>query len=176
MISPAIRAISLILFTFGLLSVCLPCSPELISSRKVMALFILERANVSWELSLGFTATLMRARFPLDLPSRTREVFPPRITSLVVRLDTISRKVASTVDSELLVMAAITFSNADLSATNVVSLMPLTVRLTDITSGVTRKIIYIHISYAFNEVKIMFRSSYQIGSSYQSQVLLKLKA
>ena len=65
-------------------------------------------------------------------------------------LDTISRKVASTVDSELLVMAAITFSNADFSATNVVSLMPLTVRLTDITSGVTRKIVYI--SYAFNEM------------------------
>ena len=91
-------------------------------------------------------------------------------------LDNISRKVASTVDAELLVISAITRSNTDLSAANVVSLMPLTVRLTDITSGVTKKIVYIYISYAFREMKMLFWSSYKIGSSYQSQVLLKLKA
>ena len=65
-------------------------------------------------------------------------------------LDTILRKVVSTVDVELLVMSAITFSNTDLSAANVVSLMPLTVRLADITSGVPRKIIYICIYQTSN--------------------------
>ena len=112
-----------------------------------MGVLILESAYVSWGLSLGVKTTLIRARFSLDLTSLILTKSLKNSPFLVVMLDNIPMKVASTEDEELLVTSAMMFSKIDLSAVKVVSLTPLMVRLVDITktSGASKIYLYIHI-------------------------------
>ena len=95
---------------------------------------IISSATVSPSLSIGVTATLMRAPLSFDLLLMTLACSSCkwRWTNLVDKIGTILINADVTEEGDMLVISATAFSKSDFSSLKEVSLIPVIVRLKDI--------------------------------------------